>query len=184
MGIFGRDDKEDKNKGGPPSITQRKKKNIIQKAADKSITLNVIKGVGNFLGEATKKSNVKRRKEFITKYNTSVPPSERISMSDSAIGSAEGLASLKEAGYKTISDMSKGPENDNRNTSILSAKPTTELQKAAVKAAPAGPTIADIGNVEETEEQRLLRIKRKGRRATKLAADEDELNLSKKALLG
>ena len=105
-------------------------------------------------------------------------------MSDSAIGSAKGLATLKDAGYKTISDMNKGPENDNRNTSILSAKPTTQLQKAAVKAAPAGPTVADIGNVEETEKQRLLTIKRKGRRATKLAADEDELNLSKKALLG
>jgi len=56
-----------------------------------------------------------------------------------------------------------------------------DLQQAAVKEAPAGPTSAEL---ELTEEERLLRIKRKGRRATKLSSTDDELTLSKKTLLG
>ena len=188
MGIFGRkEDKEDTSGGSGDHRTasNKKKKNIIDKVAEKSVTIKVIKGIEQGLANMARPFNVKRRKKFITKYNTRVPPSERISMSDDAIGSVKGLASLKDVGYKTISDMPKGPDDKIKtNTSLLAAKPSTELQKAAVKAAPVGPTVGDIGNVEETEEQRLLRIKRKGRRATKLAAEDDELYLSQKALLG
>jgi len=60
-------------------------------------------------------------------------------------------------------------------------KPVEDLQKAAVKEAPAGPTVAEL---EQDETDRLLRIKRKGRRSTKLASFDDELTLSKKTLLG
>ena len=56
-----------------------------------------------------------------------------------------------------------------------------DLQKVAVKEAPAGPTISEL---EQDETDRLLRIKRKGRRATKLSSTDDELTLSKKTLLG
>jgi len=55
------------------------------------------------------------------------------------------------------------------------------LQKKAVKEAPAGPTAAEL---EQAERDRLLKIKRKGRRATKLASTDDDLALSKKSLLG
>jgi len=55
------------------------------------------------------------------------------------------------------------------------------LQQKAVKEAPAGPTVAEL---EQDEADRLLRIKRKGRRATKLSSTDDELTLSKKTLLG
>ena len=60
-------------------------------------------------------------------------------------------------------------------------KPVDDLQKTAVKKAPAGPTIAEL---EQAERDRLLRIKRKGRKSTKLASFDDELTLSKKTLLG
>ena len=56
-----------------------------------------------------------------------------------------------------------------------------DLQQAAVKEAPAGPTVAEL---EQDEKDRLLKIKRKGRRATKLSSTDDELTLSKKTLLG
>ena len=56
-----------------------------------------------------------------------------------------------------------------------------ELQKEAVKEAPAGPTVAEL---EQDEKDRLLKIKRKGRKATKLSSTDDELTLSKKRLLG
>ena len=58
------------------------------------------------------KSNLARRKDFMTKYNTSVPPIERLDMTEDDILSAEGLDALKELGYKTISDMPTGPQND------------------------------------------------------------------------
>jgi hypothetical protein len=56
-----------------------------------------------------------------------------------------------------------------------------DLQKAAVKEAPAGPTISEL---EQDETDRLLKIKRKGRRVTKLTKDEGDPTLSKKILLG
>jgi len=166
MGIFTRDKKEDKNKGGPPSVTQKKKKNILQKAADKSLTVQFIKKVSEGVKQAA--TNIKKVKE-----------------SDSLLGTSDyqGDPLGRKSKVRDMSPKDDGGD-DRRNTINVASTPTTELQKAAVKAAPAGPTISDIGNVEETEEQRLLRIKRKGRRATKLAADDDELNLSKKALLG
>ena len=55
------------------------------------------------------------------------------------------------------------------------------IQQKAVEEAPAGPTVAEL---EQAERDRLLRIKRKGRKSTKLASMDDELTLSKKTLLG
>ena len=60
-------------------------------------------------------------------------------------------------------------------------KPVYDVQQTAVKEAPAGPTVAEI---EQNKIDRLLRIKRKGRKSTKLASMDDELTLSKKTLLG
>ena len=167
MGIFGKkEDKEDKNKGGPPSVTQKKKKNILQKAADKSLTVRLIKKVGKGIKQASE--NIKK-----------------VKLSYSLLGTSDYQGDPLGRKSRIIDTSPKDDGGDDRrNTTMVASTPTTQLQKAAVKAAPVGPTVADIGNVEETEEQRLLRIKRKGRRATKLAADEDELNLSKKALLG
>ena len=56
-----------------------------------------------------------------------------------------------------------------------------DLQKAAVKEAPAGPTISEL---EQDETDRLLSIKRKGRKSTKLGAEDEDLYLSTKTLLG
>ena len=114
----------------------------------------------------------------ISKYNKSVHPSQRISMSDEQIGSREGLAALRETGYKTNQDrIDGGGGNGGVNQPILGSS----IQKTAVKDAPDGPTSAEL---ELTEEERLLRIKRKGRRSTKLSSTNDELTLSKKTLLG
>ena len=44
--------------------------------------------------------------------------------------------------------------------------------------------LGEIDQLEETEAQRLAKIKRKGRRSTKLVQAEDQLTLSKKTLLG
>ena len=46
---------------------------------------------------------------------------------------------------------------------------------------PAGPTKAEM---MQEEDLRLSRIKRKGRKATKLAKDDEDLSLATKSLLG
>ena len=79
------------------------------------------------------------------------------------------------------------PKSDDRtgegNIQVASV-PKSNIQIAAVKKAPAGPTIAEMDQLEETEAQRLARIKRRGRKTTKLAQADDQLTLSKKVLLG
>ena len=51
------------------------------------------------------------------------------------------------------------------------------VQQQAVKQAPSGPTKAEMDAV------RLASIKRKGRKATKLGVEDEDLYLSTKALL-
>ena len=79
------------------------------------------------------------------------------------------------------------PEQDDRtgegNIQIGSTQKDS-LQKTAVKKAPDGPTIGEMAQLEETEAERLARIKRRGRKSTKLSKVDDELTLSKKTLLG
>jgi len=58
------------------------------------------------------------------------------------------------------------------------SKPRQQIQRAAVKAAPAGPTIAEM------EQKRLSNIKRRGRKSTKLGMEDEDLYLSTKTLLG
>ena len=80
---------------------------------------------------------------------------------------------------RTINKTDGGGGIETANQVGNTAKQT---QQAAVDAAPDGPT--NIEMPEESEAERLLRIKRKGRRATILNVPEEELTLSKKVLLG
>ena len=57
-------------------------------------------------------------------------------------------------------------------------KRSKPIQRQAVKQAPAGPTKA------ETDAVRLASIKRKGRKATKLGMEDEDLSLAIKTLLG
>lgn len=88
--------------------------------------------------------------------------------------------------YKAPPKMNTGGGRDDNPKGIEVAKQTgnltAETQMSAVDAAPDGPT--NIEMPEETEAERLLRIKRQGRRATILNVPEEELTLSKKILLG
>ena len=171
----GSSDNKDDSGGSPKQMSLNKKKSK-KNTGGGPIALQVVKGVADKLEEASRPYNTKVRKEYISKYNRSVPPSERIDMSDEQIGSSEGLAALRETGYQTNQDRIDGGGNQ----PILGSS----IQKTAVKKAPAGPTIGEMSQLKETEEERLLRTKRKGRKSTKLAQVDDELTLSKKTLLG
>ena len=182
----GDSDSGDSNGGEGPRNQYKKQKQKKKNIGDFSIVGNVVKTVVDKLDEASRPYNIKVRKKYISKYNTSVPPSERIDMSDEQIGSKEGLASLRETGYKTNQDRIGGGNQGNTQIAkpILGSGSGLKIQKTAVKDAPDGPTIGEMDQLEETEAERLLRNKRKGRKSTKLAQAGDELTLSKKTLLG
>ena len=165
--------------GGSPGQKAKAKKKSKKNTGGGPIAFQIVKAVGKKLEEASRPYNTKVRKEYISKYNSKVPPSERINMSDEQIGSSEGLAALRDVGYKTNQDRIGGGNQGTKP--ILGSGSGLKIQKTAVKDAPDGPTSAEL---ELTEEERLLRIKRKGRRATKLSSTDDELTLSKKTLLG
>tara|TARA_Y100000310_G_scaffold332370_1_gene407813 strand:- start:55 stop:267 length:213 start_codon:yes stop_codon:yes gene_type:complete len=57
-------------------------------------------------------------------------------------------------------------------------KAIQELRKKAVEEAPSGPTAAEL------EQKRLSRIKRRGRKSTKLGVEDEDIFLSIKTLLG
>ena len=62
-------------------------------------------------------------------------------------------------------------------------KPPAQVQKAAVKAAPKGPTVAEVDDFTK----RKLATDRRGRRATILTSTkgvDEDITLGKKTLLG
>ena len=61
---------------------------------------------------------------------------------------------------------------------VSKPRSTQPIQKAAVKAAPAGPTTAELA------QQRMSSIKRRGRKSTNLGVSDDDLTLAFKTLLG
>ena len=61
---------------------------------------------------------------------------------------------------------------------VKKPKPAQRIQKAAVKAAPAGPTSAELAQT------RMSSIKRRGRKSTNLGVTDDDLTLSFRTLLG
>ena len=101
--------KDTKTPFGKASSTKTKTKFGYSKPPSK--IKSFIKGggvLGNIfsetIGKAAAKSNLKRRQKFIFKYNTNVPPSEKINLTDNQILSKDGLSTLKGKGYTTISD--------------------------------------------------------------------------------
>ena len=163
---------------------RRNEPGVVEKIVSASPTLQLIKGIGESLAESAKEHNLARRKKHITKYNTNVPSSERIDMTDEMLSSTEGLNILrKKTKYTTAGDLGgkgDGPGNNQITKPILGS----DIQKTAVKNAPDGPTISELAQLEETEAQRLAKIKRRGRKATKLSSINEDIYLSKKTLLG
>jgi len=165
---------------------QYKKKSTLQKIADKSIALNVVKKVGTALADAARPYNTKRRKEFISKYNTSVPPTERLNMTDKEIGSAKGLASLRDVGYRTAADTSTGGDGPDREKSIVQPKVASQMDNTGVKSKMIIADKTSPTDVEMNEDERMIGVKRKGRRTTMLTdiREDKKPTLSKKVLLG
>jgi hypothetical protein len=162
---------------------KRNEPGVVEKIVSASPTLQLIKGIGTKLAKSAKEHNLARRKKHITKYNTNVPSSERIDMTDEMLSSTEGLNILrKKTKYTTAGDLAGG--GDGGEKEILKPILGSDIQKTAVNKAPDGPTISELAQLEETEAQRLAKIKRRGRKATKLSSINEDIYLSKKTLLG
>ena len=177
--------------GSKDHRTTSTKKSKLQKIADKSIVLNVVKNVGTALENVARPYNTKRRKEFISKYNTSVPPTERLNMTDEEIGSAKGLASLRDVGYKTNQDMNNqnggnDEQNKSQDKSIEQPKVASQMDNTGVKSKMIIADKTSPTTTEMTEDERMIGVKRQGRKVTTLT-DIDKskkATLSKKVLLG
>jgi hypothetical protein len=148
----------------------------------------VVGAIGRKIEDVSRPYNTKRRKEFISKYNTSVPPTERINMTDEEIGSSKGLASLRDVGYKTVTDMSAGGGGDNQDKSMEQPKVASQMDNTGVKsklvvADKVAPT--DVEMPKLTDDERMIRVKRGKKTRTVLTNDLNEKpKLAKKVLLG
>ena len=151
------------------------------------VTLRVVKAVGEGLEKAARPYNTRRRKEFISKYNTSVPPGERIDMTDEKIGSREGLASLREVGYKTNQDINRERQDGGNGNNQ-----TTQVPKTILSPTSAEVSQSEAANATSEEDPLYVRKKKtkaKGRSQTILTSSrgvttDEGLTLGKKSLLG
>ena len=149
--------------------------------------IRVLKVVGKGLADAARPYNTRRRKEFISKYNTSVPPGERIDMTDEQIGSREGLAKLREVGYKTNQDINRERQDGGNGNNQ-----TTQVPKTILSPTTAEVSQSEAANAVNEEDPLYLRKKKtkaKGRSQTILTSSrgvttDEGLTLGKKSLLG
>ena len=165
--------------GAQFKVAPKRKKNIIERT-----------GAGEVIGNIAAKHNTWRRERYIKKHKL-----------ENKMSSMDPAYIVSPAGRKELDRVSKGdyqksitaPRDDTPHedggqpgvkseTSILGSE--TKIQKDAVKKSPDGPAISEMAQLHETEAERLLKIKRKGRKKTKLLKDTEDLTLSKKVLLG
>ena len=152
--------------------------------------IRVIKAVGKGLEDAARPYNTRRRKEFISKYNTSVPPGERIDMTDEQIGSSKGLASLREVGYKTNQDMNRERQGGGNGNNQVTQ--TTQVPKTILSPTSAEVSQSEAANATSEEDPLYVRKKKtkaRGRSQTILTSSkgvttDEGLTLGKKSLLG
>lgn len=174
---------------------RRNEPNIVEKLINMSPTVKVIKAIGKKLEESAYEHNLKSRRKYVAKHNVKVPPSERIDESDEFLGSKEGLAMLRDTGYTTAGDKKPdrdGPHSDIAETQIAKKTPKSieqpkvpsQMDNTDVKSKmiiAKGPT-----DIELTEDERLMKIKRKGRKRTTLTnitGAEEKPTLSERILL-
>ena len=158
--------------GGGNTGPANRYKTPARKTADKVV--DFIKG-GGVIGAVVRevKKGIEQNKE--RKVN------------ESLLGTSDYQGDVARKPAAPINTGSGDGGNNNQGIELAktaSTEPVTmRVQQAAVDAAPTGPTNVEMPT-EESEAERLLKIKRKGRRATILNVPDDELTLSKKVLLG
>ena len=150
------------------------KKNTIQKIADKSPVLNLIKN--NPFSKKTEEVNRKFYNEKVVPAGKSKAPNYETYMKNRLAGKTDAYGN-------TINNQGGGSENNTISQVTASAPTVAEVDQATTDT-------SATETAETTEANRLLKIKKKGRSqsiisgsqgVTKMAAD---YSLGKKSLLG
>ena len=172
-----------KNVPGTPIVPSAPKK---KKISLMPIALQAAKAVGEFLEKSARPRNIARRKEFIKKQGLT---SDDIRIDDDYLASREGLTELRKIGYTTAGDLGGG--SDRNQKSIEQPKVASQMDNTQVKSkmiTAKGPTDVEMPDTDVallTEDERMLRIKRKGRKRTTLTnlTEQQKPTLSKRILL-
>ena len=170
-----------KNVPGTPIVPSAPKK---KKISLMPIALQAAKAVGEFLEKSARPHNIKRRKEFIKKQGLT---SDDIRIDDDYLASREGLTELRKIGYTTAGDLGGG--SDRNQKSIEQPKVASQMDNTDVKSkmiTAKGPTEAEtIQLAQLDEDERMLKIKRRGRKITALTnlTEAEKPTLSKRILL-
>ena len=149
------------------NFKKKNKPSVIQQIVDASPTVKVIKAIGTGI------ENIKKEKA-----------------ADVNLGTADyqGSPTGKKSRVRT---RQVGGDNDNNNqNSVVQPKVISQMDAPTPDLTTAGPTEVEMAavpaDVELSEDERLKRIKRKGRKSTILARQglDDKVELSKPTLLG
>ena len=167
----------------PPKV--RRKERFQESLKNFKTPAQLIIGGVKKIGEAAKKSNLKRRKSFIKKQGLT---DDDIRMDDAYLSSKEGLRELRKQGYTTASDnIGDGGSSgrDDNQTTEATAKAPLLATSPAMNTGEVDEVITETASDKSkpTEEERIIAAKRRNKTRTRLAQKEDELTLGKKVLL-
>lgn len=153
------------------------RKGILEKIAENTLLGRVSKAVSN--SKFVQDANYKKRLKFAQDSGLDTSKFSRdFILSEGFKNQLSGL------GYTTNSEMS-GEGGDNQGIQLANKSGTVaaDAQANAVANAPTGPTNIEMASADNIQD-RIVKINRRGRRATILNVPDDELTLSKKILLG
>ena len=170
----------------PPKV--RRKEKFQESLKNFKTPAQLIIGGIKKIGEAAKKSNLKRRKSFIKKQGLT---GDDIKMDDAYLSSKEGLAELRKQGYTTAADVSSGRDDGDRGGNQVVQAPTEATMTAPTTAevSQSSATDATDATTVDTDDPTYIKRKnkRKGRSLTILTSSKgasDGLTLGKRSLLG
>ena len=145
--------------------------------------------ISTLTGDAAKKANLKRRKDFIKKQGLT---SDDIRMDDDYLSSAEGLKELKAQGYTTVADTSQDTRSGDQQIQPAKIEPEPIIVKKNIGGTEVQTTDAKLAEEKKKKEEAedeydARRTKRRGRRMTILTSQTGaggNLVLGKPTLLG
>ncbi len=167
----------------PPKV--RRKEKFQESLKNFKTPAQLIIGGIKKIGEAAKKSNLKRRKSFIKKQGLT---GDDIKMDDAYLSSKEGLAELRKQGYTTAADVSSGRDDGDRGGNQVVQAPTEATMTAPTTAEVSQSSATDATTVDTDDPTYIKRkTKRQGRSLTILTSSKgtsEGLTLGKRSLLG
>ena len=173
---------EDREEKRIPSYSKQFRQNFTitkkGKVKERSGISKAISGLPSvqFAGRVADELNYKRRLRFAEKKGVKL-----VSQSKEYVTSPDALRVLEAAGYKRQPDSP--PERDDRGggeQAMLASAPVETQTDEIIYQTASKPE----EKARETEQQRLLKIKRGKRTRTRLTQDDTQATLGKKVLLG